>query len=129
MAHPDRILVCVAWPYANGPLHLGHVADARGDQCDNCGRTLDPQELLNPRSKLTGATPEYRETEHYFLRLDLLQEDLKRWVAKRENEAHWRPSVVNFTDQWLKEGLKPRAITRDLLYGVKIPDVPAGHRL
>lgn len=110
---PDR--------YVEGTCPHCGFADARGDQCDNCGRTLDPQELKDPRSKLTGTPPEYRETEHYFLRLDLLQPELERWVEQQKTRGSWRPSVVNFTEQWLKEGLKPRAITRDLTYGVTIP--------
>jgi methionyl-tRNA synthetase len=110
---PDR--------YVEGECPHCHFPDARGDQCDHCGRTLDPQELLKPRSKLSGAPPEYRETEHYFLRLDKLQPKLEAWVAQQKAKGHWRPSVVNFTEQWLKEGLKPRAITRDLTYGVPIP--------
>ncbi|HUR69089.1 MAG TPA: methionine--tRNA ligase [Candidatus Thermoplasmatota archaeon] len=114
---PDR--------YVEGTCPHCGFADARGDQCDSCGRTLDPQELKDPRSKLTGTPPEYRETEHFFLRLDLLQPDLETWVASQKLRGSWRPSVVNFTEQWLKEGLKPRAITRDLTYGVTIP-VDAG---
>ena len=110
---PDR--------YVEGECPHCGFADARGDQCDNCGRTLDPQDLKKPRSKLTGVAPEYRETEHYFLRLDLLQDELKAWIAAQKEPGAWRPSVVNFTEQWLKEGLKPRAITRDLTYGVPIP--------
>lgn len=110
---PDR--------YVEGECPHCHFKDARGDQCDSCGRTLDPQELIEPRSKISKAQPEYRDTEHFFLRLDLLQDELKKWVGSRENEAGWRPSVINFTEQWLKEGLKPRAITRDLTYGVPIP--------
>ena len=110
---PDR--------YVEGTCPHCGFKDARGDQCDDCGRTLDPQELKDPRSKLTGAPPEYRETEHFFLRLDLLQPELARWVQEQKTRGGWRPSVVNFTEQWLKEGLKPRAITRDLTYGVTIP--------
>ena len=110
---PDR--------YVEGQCPHCGFADARGDQCDGCGRTLDPQELLKPRSKLTGTPPEYRETMHYFLRLDLLQAELQAWVAAQKERARWRPAVVNFTEQWLREGLKPRAITRDLTYGVPIP--------
>src|SRR5438067_1018716 len=111
---PDR--------YVEGECPHCHFAEARGDQCDNCGRTLDPQELLHPRSKLSGTAPEYRETQHYFLRLDKLQPLLEAWVARQKERGHWRPSVVNFTEQWLKEGLKPRAITRDLAYGVPLPE-------
>lgn len=110
---PDR--------YVEGTCPHCGFADARGDQCDHCGRTLDPQELKDARSKLTGTPPEYRETEHFFLRLDLLQPELERWVAQQKTRGAWRPSVVNFTEQWLKEGLRPRAITRDLTYGVTIP--------
>ncbi|MFA5862327.1 MAG: methionine--tRNA ligase [Candidatus Thermoplasmatota archaeon] len=110
---PDR--------YVEGECPHCHFPDARGDQCDNCGRTLDPHELMKPRSKLTGTPPEYRETSHYFLLLDKLQPLLEQWVEGQKTHGNWRPSVVNFTEQWLKEGLKPRAITRDLTYGVPIP--------
>ncbi|MGQ0535889.1 MAG: methionine--tRNA ligase [Methanobacteriota archaeon] len=116
---PDR--------YVEGECPHCHFGEARGDQCDECGRTLDPQELIRPRSKLTGAPPEYRETEHFFLRLDKLQDALSRWVAGQREKGHWRPSVVNFTEQWLKEGLKPRPITRDLTYGVPIPREAGEH--
>ncbi|HWG91272.1 MAG TPA: methionine--tRNA ligase, partial [Candidatus Thermoplasmatota archaeon] len=110
---PDR--------YVEGECPHCHFADARGDQCDNCGRTLDPQELLKPRSKLTGATPEYRETEHFFLKLSALEDRLKKWVAEQAPKAQWRPSTVNFTENWLREGLKDRPITRDITWGVSIP--------
>lgn len=110
---PDR--------YVEGECPHCHFADARGDQCDNCGKTLDPQELLKPRSKLTGTAPEYRETEHYFLLLSKLQPKLEGWVREQAERAGWRPTVRNFTENWLKEGLKDRAITRDLTYGVTIP--------
>ncbi|HET6404849.1 MAG TPA: methionine--tRNA ligase, partial [Candidatus Thermoplasmatota archaeon] len=108
---PDR--------YVEGTCpHCGDPG-ARGDQCDNCGRTLDPQELKDPRSKLSGAPPEYRETEHFFLRLPAFEERLKAWVAKES--AHWRANTINFTNNWLADGLKDRPITRDMLYGVPIP--------
>ena len=112
---PDR--------YVEGTCPHCQFADARGDQCDNCGRTLDPQELISPRSKLTQTPPEYRETEHFFLQLDKLQPHLARWVENEDAQKHgdWRASVDRFTRQWLAEGLKPRAITRDLTYGVPLP--------
>ncbi|HLE95974.1 MAG TPA: methionine--tRNA ligase [Candidatus Thermoplasmatota archaeon] len=110
---PDR--------YVEGTCPHCGFADARGDQCDECGRTLDAQELKAPRSKLTGSTPEWRETEHFFLLLSKLEPDLKEWVSRRAKEAGWRPTVVNFTENWLREGLKDRPITRDMLYGVPIP--------
>ena len=108
---PDR--------YVEGTCpHCGYE-DARGDQCDNCGRTLDPTELINPRSKLSGATPTTRETTHFFLDLPKFNDRLTAWI-----EAHrdtWRPAVTNFVLAWLREGLIPRAITRDLDWGVPIP--------
>ncbi|MCC6313204.1 MAG: methionine--tRNA ligase [Thermomicrobiales bacterium] len=108
---PDR--------YVEGTCpHCGY-ADARGDQCDNCGRTLDAIELIAPRSKLSGATPETRETTHFFLDLPQFQERLERWVA--DTSPHWRPAVTGFVQGWLREGLRPRAITRDLDWGVPIP--------
>jgi methionyl-tRNA synthetase len=108
---PDR--------YIDGTCpHCGYH-DARGDQCDNCGRTLDPTDLIAPRSKLSGATPETRDTTHFFLDLPKLQERLEAWVAA--TSTHWRPAVIGFVQGWLKEGLRPRAITRDLDWGVPIP--------
>lgn len=108
---PDR--------YVEGTCpHCGYD-DARGDQCDNCGRTLDPTDLINPRSKLTGAAPVTRETTHFFLDLPKLQDRLAAWVAVAGE--HWRPAVLGFTQGWLKEGLRARAITRDLDWGVPIP--------
>jgi methionyl-tRNA synthetase len=108
---PDR--------YVEGTCpHCGYK-EARGDQCDNCGKTLDATDLVNPTSKLTpGVRPELRETEHFFLKLSALQEPLREWVSK---QAHWRKNVLNFTLGWLNEGLKDRAITRDIAWGVPIP--------
>lgn len=108
---PDR--------YVEGTCPHCSYPDARGDQCDNCGRTLDPIDLINPRSKLTGATPETRETTHFFLDLPKFTEPLLAWVE--DSQAHWRPNVSAFTRNWLREGLKARAITRDIDWGVPIP--------
>ena len=91
---------------------------ARGDQCENCGRTLDPQELIQPRCILSGTTPEFRESEHFFLKLSAFQEPLLEWVRK---QSHWRPNVLNFTRRFLEDGLKDRAISRDLTWGVDLP--------
>lgn len=110
---PDR--------YVEGECpHCGH-ADARGDQCDACGRTLDPQDLVRPRSKLTGAPPEFRETEHFFLALSKLEPTLRAWAQEQAGEGGWRPAVRASTDAWFEQGLKDRAITRDLTYGVDVP--------
>lgn len=107
---PDR--------YVEGTCpHCGYV-DARGDQCDNCGKTLDPTDLIDPRSKLTGSTPVLRETEHYYWKLSAFNEPLLEWLTTREG---WRPHVVNFAVGMVDGGLHDRAFTRDLDWGIPIP--------
>ena len=91
---------------------------ARGDQCDECGHTLDPIELVNPYCSICGQTPDFRDSEHFFLRLSAFQEPLLDWIGDKE---HWRPNVANSTRSFLQGGLKDRAITRDLTWGVPIP--------
>ena len=107
---PDR--------YVEGTCPACGYDGARGDQCEQCGKTLDPVDLIEPRSKLTGATPEPRQTEHYFLLLPRLQEDLLAWLESREG---WRSHVINWAKGFVKEGLIETAITRDLAWGVPIP--------
>lgn len=97
--------------------HCGY-GEARGDQCENCGRTLDPIDLIDPRSKLSGATPVSRETEHFYLRLSDFADRLEEWLKSREG---WRKHVLNFSLGWITEGLHDRAITRDIDWGVDIP--------
>ena len=97
--------------------HCGY-GEARGDQCDNCGRTLDPIDLINPQSKLSGATPQRRQTEHFYLRLSDFSDQLHGWLKSRQG---WRKHVLNFSLGWIEEGLHDRAITRDIDWGVDIP--------
>ena len=107
---PDR--------YVEGTCpHCGNTR-ARGDQCDACGRTLDPQDLIDPRCSICGSTPEFRESEHFFLKLSAFEKPLLEWVEKQD---HWRNNVKNFTSQFLRDGLKDRAISRDLTWGVPLP--------
>jgi methionyl-tRNA synthetase len=107
---PDR--------YVEGECpHCGY-SNARGDQCDECGRTLDPEELVNPVCKFCSSAPEMKETEHFFFKLSGFQKDLEEYVS---NKDHWRHNTKNFTENWLKSGLKDRAITRDIAWGVEIP--------
>ncbi|MCL1586947.1 MAG: methionine--tRNA ligase [Actinomycetia bacterium] len=107
---PDR--------YVEGTCpHCGYL-DARGDQCDNCGKTLDPIDLIDPRSKLSGTTPVMRETEHYYWRLSAFNEPLLEWLESREG---WRPHVINFAKGMVTEGLHDRAFTRDLEWGIPLP--------
>jgi methionyl-tRNA synthetase len=111
---PDR--------YVEGTCpHCGYTS-ARGDQCDNCGRVLDPVDLISPRCRLCGSkdsTLEIRDTDHFFLDLPKLQEPLQEWLSHEKD--HWRQNVLSFVLNWLKEGLHARAITRDLDWGVPIP--------
>jgi methionyl-tRNA synthetase len=107
---PDR--------YVEGQCpHCGY-SNARGDQCDDCGKTLDPEELIQPVCKLCNSKPEMRETEHFFLRLSAFQKELENYVADKK---HWRHNTKNFTKNWLESGLKDRAITRDITWGIEIP--------
>ena len=106
--------------------HCNHDG-ARGDQCDNCGRTLDAKDLINIVCKICGNTPEFRETEHFFLKLSAFEDQLLEWVRKQK---HWRPNVRNFTISFLEGGLHDRAITRDIAWGVPVPlDGYEGKRL
>jgi methionyl-tRNA synthetase len=107
---PDR--------YIEGTCPICGYDGARGDQCDNCGNQLDPQDLINPRSKVDGETPVFIETEHFFLDLPAFAEALGTWLQGKEGQ--WRPNVLKFSLNLLDD-LKPRAITRDLDWGVPIP--------
>lgn len=107
---PDR--------YVEGQCpHCDHEA-ARGDQCDECGKPLDTIELIGPKCKLCGSYPELRETEHFFFKLSAFQERLIEYTADKE---HWRHNTKNFIRNWLTGGLRDRAITRDIRWGVDIP--------
>ena len=107
---PDR--------YIEGTCPICGYEHARGDQCDNCGNQLDPVDLINPRSKINGETPKFTETEQYFLDLPAFTEVLATWLKSKQGQ--WRPNVLNFSLNLLDE-LRPRAITRDLDWGVPVP--------
>lgn len=108
--------------YVEGTCPHCGFTDARGDQCDNCGHTLDAVELGAPRCKFCGRQPIVRDTEHFFLDLGQLAEPLADWVD--EQKAHWRTNVYNFTISMLREGgLRGRPITRDILWGIPVPVV------
>ena len=104
--------------YVGGVCPHCDFEGARGDQCDSCGRTLDPEELINMVCLLCGDTPEIRDTEHFFLKLTAFEDRLLEWVSDRE---HWRPNVRNFSVGYVGGGLQDRAITRDIDWGVPVP--------
>ena len=107
---PDR--------YIEGTCPYCSSTGARGDQCDDCGKTLNPEDLLAPRCRLCGTTPQFKDSEHFFLKLSAFQDRLADWVGE---QGHWRPNVYNLTQRYLKEGLKDRAITRDIEWGIPVP--------
>jgi len=107
---PDR--------YIEGTCPICGYPHARGDQCDNCGNQLDPTELIDPRSKINGETPEFVNQEHYFLDLPAFTEVLGSWLQSKSGQ--WRPNVLKFSLNLLDD-LRPRAITRDLDWGVPVP--------
>jgi len=93
---------------------------AYGDQCENCGSTLNPNELINPRSKLSGNKPTLKKTKHWFLPLNNFEPFLKEWFLI-EKKDEWKSNVFGQVKSWIQEGLKPRAITRDLDWGIPVP--------
>jgi methionyl-tRNA synthetase len=107
---PDR--------YIEGTCPICGYPSARGDQCDNCGNQLDPADLISPRSKINGETPVFAESEQYFLDLPAFAEVLGSWLQAKA--GHWRPNVLKFSLNLLDD-LQPRAITRDLDWGVPVP--------
>ncbi|WP_256838441.1 methionine--tRNA ligase [Ornithinimicrobium faecis] len=109
---PDR--------YIEGTCPICKYAEARGDQCDNCGNQLDPVDLIEPRSKINGETPEFTDTQHFFLDLPALAEALTEWLDGREASGLWRPNVIKFSQNILEE-IRPRAMTRDIDWGITIP--------
>ncbi len=107
---PDR--------YIEGTCPICGYPSARGDQCDNCGNQLDPADLIDPRSKINGERPAFVEAEHYFLDLPAFAEVLASWLKSKAGQ--WRPNVLNFSLNLLDD-MQPRAITRDLDWGVPVP--------
>lgn len=115
---PDR--------YVEGACPNCGFPNARGDQCDNCGRTLDATDLIDPRCKLCGSTPVIRETEHFFLDLPAFERELLAYI---EEQTHWRSTVQNFVRGWLTEGLKPRPVSRDIEWGIPVPVEGYEHKI
>lgn len=117
------------------PVHNGYLADrfvegtcpkcgyedARGDQCDGCGNLLNPFELINPRCKIDNASPITKDTKHIFLLLDKLEDEVAQWSKSASTKGNWSSNSINITQSWIKEGLRPRCITRDLKWGTPVP--------
>ncbi|KAL1895762.1 hypothetical protein Cpir12675_003095 [Ceratocystis pirilliformis] len=127
--------------FVEGECSICHDLGARGDQCDKCGSLLDPLEpenkdacgtqadearatgwLINPRCKVDGTTPIRKTTKHLYIKLDQLGDRIVAWFNKASKEGEWSANCASITQSWINKGLKPRAITRDLKWGVPIPE-------
>ncbi|MFT4832825.1 MAG: methionyl-tRNA synthetase [Psychroserpens sp.] len=97
----------------------GHE-EAYGDQCENCGSTLNATDLINPKSTISGGVPTMKKTKHWFLPLDRYEDFLKEWILE-EHKSDWKPNVYGQCKSWIDDGLKPRAVTRDLDWGIPVP--------
>ncbi len=96
-------------------------ANAYGDQCEKCGSSLNPTDLIQPKSTLTNSTPVLKKTKHWFLKLDAQQEEIKNWLEQTAEQNNWKAHVIGQCKSWLNDGLKPRAMTRDLDWGIPVP--------
>ena len=105
--------------YVTGTCPICNNPEANGDQCEQCGTHLSPLELIDPKSKLSDATPELRETLHWYFPLGRFQKQLEAFVESHSGD--WRQNVVNYSRTWLNQGLADRAITRDLSWGISLP--------
>ena len=126
--YDDEYDAFLADRYIKGQCPKCGYEEAYGDQCENCGSALSPTELINPKSTLSGKSPVLRETKHWFFKLDKHEDWLREWVSKGtlDGQPHhdpktWKKHVSGQCLSWLDGGLLPRAITRDLDCGVKIP--------
>lgn len=110
---PDR--------YVEGTCPKCGFEEARSDECENCGSLYDPSELVNPKSKISGETPVLKETSHWYFPLGKFQERLEKYVNKSNDKYNWKENVLQYCRGWFKDGLKDRAVTRDLDWGIKVP--------
>ena len=105
--------------YISGTCPVCGYDEAYGDQCEKCGSTLSPEELKNPKSTISNSAPILKETKHYYIKLDEFEDFIKNWITV-ENKDKWKTNVVGQVKSWLDSGLKPRAVTRDLDWGIPV---------
>ena len=106
--------------YISGTCPICKYEKAYGDQCEKCGTSLSPDQLIDPKSTLSGQTPSKKQTTHWYLPLNRHEEFLRKWILE-EHQSDWKPTVVGQCKSWIDAGLQPRAVTRDLDWGVKVP--------
>lgn len=117
--YDDKEKTFLADRFVKGTCKFCKFDDAKGDQCDNCGKLLEPTELIKPTSTLSNTKPILKQTEHFYLELGKLAPELKKWI--KLHQKSWSHNALSTTTSWLKEGLKSRAITRDLKWGIPVP--------
>jgi methionyl-tRNA synthetase len=100
--------------------HCGYE-EARGDQCENCGKLLDPTELVEARCGICGTAPVVKESDHLYIDLPAILPRLKQWMGRVKQEGHWAKNAVQMTQAWIRDGLRERGITRDLKWGIPVP--------
>lgn len=100
--------------------HCGYT-DARGDQCESCGKLLDPTELKDPRCSSCGETPKLKSTRHLYIDLPKIKPRLEKWIAEASSKGFWANNAIQMTQAWIRDGLRERAITRDLKWGIPVP--------
>ncbi|MCU0453284.1 MAG: methionine--tRNA ligase [Bacteroidetes bacterium] len=115
--------------YVEGTCPVCKYDKARGDQCEQCGSWLNQVDVIDPRCKLCGATPEVRLTSHWYFPLGRYQARLQEYIAERDRRDGWRETVKRYCDSWFREGLQDRAVTRDLSWGVPVPVEGYGHKV
>lgn len=118
--YDDEANVFLADRYIVGTCPKCGYAHAYGDQCEKCGSSLSPRELINPRSTLTGKAPVLRPTKHWYLPLENYESWLRQWILE-EHKSDWKVNVYGQCKSWIEAGLQPRAMTRDLDWGIKVP--------
>ncbi|MDR2177617.1 MAG: methionine--tRNA ligase [Treponema sp.] len=107
--------------YVRGSCPHCGCHDARGDQCESCGKLLDPTELKEPRCSVCGSTPALKSTKHLYINLPAIRNRLERWISRAAVEGFWSHNAVQMTQAWIRDGLRERAITRDLKWGIPVP--------
>jgi methionyl-tRNA synthetase len=107
--------------YIRGNCPVCGSADARGDQCEACGKLLDPTDLKNPQCSACGSTPSLQKTNHLYIDLPGIKDKLEKWIKDASVKGFWANNAVQMTQAWIRDGLKERAITRDLKWGIPVP--------
>ena len=114
--------------FVTGTCPVCQNTEAYGDQCESCGSSLNATDLINPKSTLSGSIPEFKKTKHWFLPLDQHEDFIIEWILKG-HKADWKPNVYGQVKSWIDNGLQPRAVTRDLDWGIPVPDADAAGKV